>query len=345
MSKATIKMCQSTTGFGSQVKYTKDRQDDNPIASQSYDKPQSQIPYTGFRGSISRPPPTFDYNLKDLFSESMADMSQNSLGSENSSNSGSHLHRWQASYPYPSPASTTASLPKSNLTSMSQSRPQFRDPSYGASRSQQGYDARLMEAAGPTATNPSGPGSYDPTSTSHSNAANANANNSAMYHFPSTPSSSVTDFDFEYLLQSDNAPMPPSFDSGAGLNLGFDGRNDWVECTSAGGGNAAVGPGQQVGGGGMPDLFAEFFFGGAGQAGGGMGMGMGMGIGVGSGLEMANHGDASVAATAPTSGGWGDASGGGMMEGVVGGAGAGSGPGSSVPGMAAAVDARDGRWD
>ena len=58
MSRATIAMCQSTTGFGTQVKYSLDLQ--SPIAPQ-----RSQLPPISKRNP--RPPPTFDYNLKDLF--------------------------------------------------------------------------------------------------------------------------------------------------------------------------------------------------------------------------------------------------------------------------------------
>ena len=61
MSRATIAMCQSTTGFGAQVKYSLDLQDQSPIGPPV----KSQLPLPFERSS--RPPPTFDYNLKDLF--------------------------------------------------------------------------------------------------------------------------------------------------------------------------------------------------------------------------------------------------------------------------------------
>lgn len=69
MSKATVKMCVSTTGFGSQVRFaTQRRDDDSPILPQ-HNFDQRALRPSNFSTMGSRPPPQFDYDLKNLFSE------------------------------------------------------------------------------------------------------------------------------------------------------------------------------------------------------------------------------------------------------------------------------------
>ena len=339
MSKATIKMCQSTTGFGSQVKFSKERPEESPIVPQPFEKPFAPPPYPGSRFSISRPPPTFDYNLKDLFSDTISDVQQNSLGSDSSSVSSNSVHHWSqqhaqsnpssgAQYQYPSPTSTiSSSLPGSNLTSafkIQRHPPHFRDPNYNPSASSrshlpaQNYDSRLLNTSG---------GSFNPSNNNNNN------NSSSLYTFGpsgasaaaanmSTPASS-TDFDFDFLLNNDSAPLPPTYNTGAGLNLGFDGRHEWG-ADGAGGGTGA---GQS----GMPDLFADFFFGGAGQVGNAA-----MGIG-GWGDQMGGGG---------SGGGGGDADGSAsLMEGMMGSAaGGGGGGGYEASDAGSSIPAGDGAW-
>ena len=64
MSKATIKMCLSTTGFGAQVKFKK-QQDESPIMPHHFN--QQIPPQKGIPGISNRPAPQFDYHLRDLF--------------------------------------------------------------------------------------------------------------------------------------------------------------------------------------------------------------------------------------------------------------------------------------
>lgn len=66
MSKATIQMCLSSTGFGSQVKFSQ-QIDEPPMMSNHFER---QIPpQSNFTSIPSRPPPRFDESLKDLFSD------------------------------------------------------------------------------------------------------------------------------------------------------------------------------------------------------------------------------------------------------------------------------------
>ena len=286
MSKATIKMCQNTTGFGSQIKFSKERreQEDSSMASQVFDEKYPTPSFPRPSVSASRPAPTFDYNLKDLFSD------QISVTSDGSTN---HVHQWQAQqmqnnqamgpqYPYPSPTpSSITSLPTSNPQRAQP--PQFRDPSYTiSSRSQQQtsqYDPRLLNNQASNNSNnaaqaSSVSGAFDTSGTSNSAAAAAAAAaaaTSSSYssyasgapgsNMATTPSSS-TDLDFDFFLNNDNAPLPAAYNAGVGLNLGFDGRNDWA-TDGAGGSGIGAGAGGQP----MPDLFGDFFFGGAGAMG------------------------------------------------------------------------------
>ena len=108
MSKATIKMGLSTTGFGSQVKFSK-QPDESPIVQHGFNR--QFPPESAYTSPPSRPPPQFDYNLKDLFPE-------NHLAVERS-NSGSSFTQWRglsqsdmgfgkgnqnSSYPYQTPS-------------------------------------------------------------------------------------------------------------------------------------------------------------------------------------------------------------------------------------------------
>ena len=238
MAKATIKMCQTTTGFGSQVRFSSDPPSSSPFIPQGFEK---EIPTAVFSaGSIlatggSRPPPQFDYNLKDLFPEASLPMRRFGQN-EDSANAGWIQQTGQApapqQYHHPSPATTNTSVTSSNPTSnpssvTSNPQPTFRQPSYGTTTQQQQqqqqaqhYDPHLL-----TSTPAIMPTTYD---------------NSGSYTFDFSNS---TDFDF---LVNHHDSMPPTYTGAAasGLNLGFDGRADWT------------------GNGEMPDLFGGFFFGG-----------------------------------------------------------------------------------
>lgn len=266
MAKATIKMCQNTTGFGSQVRFSSDPPSASPFIPQGFHQQQNEIPKSVFSaGSIlatggSRPPPQFDYNFKDLFPEANLNLN---LGRRFAHNEDSANVGWvpqptgQASpsqfqsqsqpqhYHYPSPAPTSTSLTSSSTSNPTTSNPSsmtsnphpqhptFRHPSYGPttaqqqSQQQQHYDPHLLN---PPATMPP----YDPTTPFDLN---------------------TSDLDF-LLHHPDDTTIPHTFYTNdvaatTGLHLGFDGRADWTGR-----------------GGDMPDLFGGFFFGGGGGAGG-----------------------------------------------------------------------------
>lgn len=115
MSKATVKMCVSTTGFGSQVKFAKQRQDDDSPIIPQQDFNQRIPPPPTFSSVGTRPPPQFDYDLKNLFS----DDAQN----------GRMFHRqsqtWQAPLPSiaPNQAPTYASTLSTTTSSNTQQTP------------------------------------------------------------------------------------------------------------------------------------------------------------------------------------------------------------------------------
>lgn len=127
MSKATIQMCKTTTGFGSQVTFNRQMQDDSPLLPDDLD--MYTPPKADHRGA--RPPPEFDYDLRDLFPEE----SQGMQGLSEIPGS------WQATaksnnnqlFSYPSPASTNSSVPNSNPAQMA---PQ---------QQRQYYDAELLD--------------------------------------------------------------------------------------------------------------------------------------------------------------------------------------------------------
>ena len=130
MSKATIKMCLNSTGFGSQVRFRK-QHDISPIVQHHFE--QKIPPQPNFSNMPSRPPPQLDDNWKDLFPDTW-------LASDTRA-SGSLQGQWQASNlqyttqppPFsPSDSSTMSESTKSIATSISvpqqQSRQQY-DPS------------------------------------------------------------------------------------------------------------------------------------------------------------------------------------------------------------------------
>lgn len=235
MAKATIKMCQTTASFGSQMRFPSEPPSSSPVLPQGF---ETSVPTSVLSaGSIlanSRPPPQFDYNLKDLFPE--ADLPMRRFGqTEDSTNAGWIQHRGQApahQYHYHSPAPTNTSLTSSNPTPnhssvTSNPQPTFRQPSYGnhTAQSQSQQQQQQQQAQ-----------HYDPHLMTTAAIPNFDGN---AFDF-----SNSTDFDF--LLNHHDSIPPPTYngDAASGLNFGFDGRADWS------------------GNGEMPDLFGGFFFGG-----------------------------------------------------------------------------------
>lgn len=179
MSRATINMCQATTGFGSQVKFNRQTQDDSPVLPDDLDVRAPPKPaYIG-----TRPPPEFDCNLKDLFS-------QQTQGAQTWSNLSQSMQPTTKQsqiqpFSYPSPASTSSSIPPSNHVQM-------------APQQQQHYDPRLMDqtmGAMPMIVQPNGVVPND------------------GYDFTNNP-------DFDFLMNHD--AMTDSYTGDNGLNLGFE---------------------------------------------------------------------------------------------------------------------------
>lgn len=126
MSKATIKMCLSSTGFGSQVKFSQ-QIDEPPMVSNHFER---QIPQSNFTSIPSRPPPRFDDNLKDLFSDNWL----SSDGRISESQAGPYVRpQFKAPYIAPRPSfspSNTSSLSPSTGSTYQQQQPPDRGPSF-----------------------------------------------------------------------------------------------------------------------------------------------------------------------------------------------------------------------
>ena len=192
MSKATIKMCMNTTGFGSQIKFSK-QQNHPPIVQHHLD--HQLPPQSGFMGAPSRPPPRFDDNWKDLFPESW--LTSDGRSSENMMSS------WQSpTQPQPAYATHRFLIPSANVSLMSNSvdptsRPVANPEHPQYPRAQQNPDL------------------FAQNNTSMINEQNA------------LPSYDIYDFDF--LMSNGSSNTVNHFTGDSGLNLGFDGSHDWAD--------------------------------------------------------------------------------------------------------------------
>ena len=198
MSKATVKMCVSTTGFGSQVKFAKQRQDDDSPIPAQHKFDQRIPPPSTFSTMSSRPPPQFDYDLKTLFTED----AQN----------GRMFHRpsqnWQApllniapnqapTYAYtPSDGSTPPALSTASTTTNTTANP----PQGQMTTPNPIFDSSLLPNSFPPSNDVSnsGPTTYD-------------------------------NYDFDFLMNNDTTDTNAIFSGDVGANLGFDGQHDWVD--------------------------------------------------------------------------------------------------------------------
>ena len=194
MSKATVKMCVSTTGFGSQVRSAIQKQDeDSPVLQQH--KFDQRIPApSNFSTMGSRPPPQFDYDLKTLFTDDAPN--------------GQTFHRssqsWQTplpsiapnqapTYAYaPSNASTPSPLSTLSTTTSNTKQNQMATP-------EQKFDSSLLSSSFQTSDDiSSGPAAYD-------------------------------NYDFDFLMNNDTTDTAAVFSSDVGANLGFVGQHDWAD--------------------------------------------------------------------------------------------------------------------
>lgn len=194
MSKATVKMCVTTTGFGSQVRFARQRQDDDSPILPQHNFDQRNPPPSNFSTMGSRPPPQFDYDLKTLFSED--------------AQSGRMFHRpsqtWQApllsiapnqapTYAYTSSdASTPSTLSTLSTTAANPQQTQMAPPN-------QPFDSSLLPTSFPLSDDiNNGPTAYD-------------------------------NYDFDFLMNNDTTNTAAVFSGDVGANLGFDGQHDWAE--------------------------------------------------------------------------------------------------------------------
>ena len=191
MSKATVKMCVSTTGFGSQVKFAKQRQDDDSPILPHHGFGTRIPPPSSFSTQSSRPPPQFDYDLKNLFSE---DAQNSRIFNRPSPN-------WQApllSVP-PKQASTYASTP-----------PDASSPSTLSTATSNPQQNQM--------THPNQ--SFEPSLLSNPFSSSNEINNG-----PDT----YDIFDFDFLMNNDTTNTAAVFSGDVGANLGFDGQHDWAD--------------------------------------------------------------------------------------------------------------------
>ena len=184
MSKATIAMCQSTTGFGSQVKFNRESLDESQPFAQ---EPAFKIPQSR---RVSRPPPEFDYNLKDLFPDQP-------LQSTPTFRSGWQFPTKQVpAYGYSSPTLSNTTSSSFATSSSAQASHQF--------------DPRLLDQQSSIQT---------PNSTIHSSTATSTAPTSNFEFDPKIDLSAMPDF--EFLNQGGTDADLTSL--GPYSNLGFEG--------------------------------------------------------------------------------------------------------------------------
>lgn len=151
MSKATIKMCMSSTGFGSQVRFNK-QPDDSPIVSHRLER--SMPPQPSFTSMPSRPPPRFDDSWNDLFPETWL-----TPGGRNPENQPRHYHAPQSNPTYAAHRSSVSVSDTSSLSTSTGSLPM----SIAHQRQQHPpqYDTLSQTSAPLTHSNSNDPPDYD----------------------------------------------------------------------------------------------------------------------------------------------------------------------------------------
>ncbi|KAL6715111.1 hypothetical protein ACLMJK_007372 [Lecanora helva] len=198
MSKATIKMCINTTGFGSQVKFAIKHDDSHVVQHHDLERPvPSRTSYTGLP---SRPPPKFDDSWRDLFPENMLATNGRSVG---------HLSgQWQT----PTQADTSSALQQPSVSlSHSSAVP---NGVYMTGDSISNY--QQIQSLQPQ---------YNPSSTSQPSSTVTESNNDDLPDYGM--------FDFDFLANSDNLNTISTFTGDSGLSLGFDSHYDWADAGNA----------------------------------------------------------------------------------------------------------------
>lgn len=155
MSKATVKMCLSTTGFGSRFPPFDSRPNHEDHVSQPSPFDISDFSSQHHFGGTSRPPVQFDLNLRDLFPEETQD----------GRSFGSNLGRWQT-------------LPRSNMSTEAASLPRVPPDGLNPSIALQPNTIDPIHAMGHAAMDPGTNGlTYDMYGFANSNEVDFSSNN------------------------------------------------------------------------------------------------------------------------------------------------------------------------
>ena len=259
MSKATVQMCMSTTGFSSSAQGLSSRRDKYESSSSNNDYFDSNKSSASFRrqsrGPSTRPKPTFDMGLNDLLGPvqtgpTYRQSSQSSQGVMK--NEFDNFER-----PQPIRQNTAQSTASNAMPSPSE----YASPPLSSfDQSNAAIDPSLLPSHSPHSTY------SNPTSSSLTNS-NANNNNPLPYTQFNPPP-----------YQEQQFPFADSLFSGMDFLQG----NGWENAENGGvgnggnggfnGGDLGMGLGWEGvdhdfsdGGGQLPDLFEGFFFGGAGS--------------------------------------------------------------------------------
>lgn len=200
MSKATVQMGLSTTGFGSQVNCAKEKHDeDAPVLPPQFDQQRRpKPPHARSPGIGLRPPPQFDYGLKNLFSEE----SQNERMFRGVS------QRWQAPTQQPSLSSSQAPPQYAYTPSDASTLSTTSIPNPLPQQHQQ--HQQLPGQFGEPDIAPQ-VGSMLPPTDSTTNIPDYN------------------NYDFDFLMHNDTTNTAAVFSGDSGLNLGLDGQRDWAD--------------------------------------------------------------------------------------------------------------------
>lgn len=243
MSKATVQMCMSTTGFSSSAQGLNSRQQLRQPQTQAQSQAQAQAHIDYFSESSSpattvnlrrpastRPKPQFDMGLNDLFPPASPPLS----------NQKKLPPAWQR--------------PTSQNSAITGVKPEFESP-YSASATSQN-----RQAAGPQLPAQQKPSPSEYAISPPLSSLDANIDPALL------PQSYVPGFDPNFDLFLQNAPGMDFLNQSNGETVAGDAMGDWgVGLGWDGGMTEGGGHDYSEGGNGNVDLFEGFFFGGAGN--------------------------------------------------------------------------------
>ena len=196
MSKATIKMCMSTTGFGSQVKFAT-QHTESPVMQHHFER---QVPPPPVFTSVpSRPSPRFDDNWQELFPENLLTSDGRNAGGL----SGQWQKPTQSNLPFATQRPSFSLSETSTLSNGTNTILPLIANSQQARQPQSQYDPSLMSQSSTTLAD----------------------NGTSMPDYGM--------FDFDFLMNNDNLNTISGFTGDSGLNLGFDSHHDWADGGNA----------------------------------------------------------------------------------------------------------------